>query len=474
MIRSPESARDPAGAVVRYGDRVLRLVHAEGESNANAYLSSAAIQRHREQASCVATTVLPRNDWPSFDDTEDVALVLEHERVWFPSYPCEWTPGMLRAAALLTLELARDLSLEHRGLKDATPFNVLFQGSRPVFIDALSVEERDPADPFWFAYGQFVRTFVLPLIAARDLGWSIRHCFDGARDGLDPASLYARLSWPQRLGSPARGTVTGPVLLARTGITTALPPIERRRVDPERAQFVLRRILAQLSGAVDAALPRNVTSDWSNYSDPSIHPPEYHAARHACVADALGNARPRRVLDIGTNDGTFAILAASSGAAVVAIDRDEAVVDRAYHTAAAAGANVLSLVVDLTDPTPATGWRNAERTSFLERAAGQFDGVLCLAVLHHLVVGDGLALSEVISLLASLTTDLLLAEFVPASDPWCSKLARGRPLPAERWSEASFEREALRWFRIEQRHTAGLRGRTLFVLRRQSDAPTPL
>jgi len=462
--------RDPAGAVVRQSGRVFRLVAREGEANARTYLASPSVARRCADGSCVPTHVLPQGEWPSVPGAQHAALVLEHEPIDFPSYPYEWSPGMLRAAGVLILELASELSREGAGLKDATPFNVLFRGSRPVFIDALSVEERDQHDPIWFAYGQFVRTFLLPLIAARDLGWTLRRTFTGSRDGLDPATLYARLSWGERLRAPSRGTITGPVLLGKLGLVATVPTIEKRRTEPQRARFVLERIIGQLARALELATTSSGKSEWTGYADPRVHPPEYHASRRDAVAAVLAAHRPRRLLDVGTNDGTFALLAALAGAEVVAIDRDEAVVEQTYQRAAAARSSVLPLVVDLIDPTPATGWRNVERSSFLERATGRFDAVLCLAVLHHLVVGDGLALREVMSLLSSLTTDLLVAEFVPASDVWCAKLARGRPVTEDRWSEAAFEAEAQRWFTIEARHTDGLRGRTLYILHRHTAA----
>ncbi len=62
----------------------------------------------------------------------------EHERIAFPSYPYEWPPEMLSAAGLLTIELAQSAIKESFGLKDASPYNVLFCGSRPVFVDVLS------------------------------------------------------------------------------------------------------------------------------------------------------------------------------------------------------------------------------------------------------------------------------------------------------------------------------------------------
>src|SRR5262249_2646363 len=46
---------------------------------------------------------------------------------------------------------------------------------------------------------------------------------------------------------------------------------------------------------------------------------------------------------------------------------------------------ILPLVVDVADPTPNRGWRGWERKALTER--GKPDLILCLALLHHLVLG---------------------------------------------------------------------------------------
>ena len=78
-------------------------------------------------------------------------------------------------------------------------------GPRPVFVDVLSFEPRDPSNPIWLAQGQFVRTFLLPLLAHRHLGWPLS-ASQIYRDGYEPAQLaealgplhrlYPSLLWP--------------------------------------------------------------------------------------------------------------------------------------------------------------------------------------------------------------------------------------------------------------------------------------
>src|SRR5207249_3979296 len=105
---------------------------------------------------------------------------------------------------------------------------------------------------------------------------------------------------------------------------------------------------------------------------------------------------------------------------------DPAVVGATWRRARAEQLDLLPLVVDLAQPTPATGWDNREWPGFLERARGQFDAVLMLAVLHHLLVTERVPLPAILALAAALTRDLAIIEFVAPEDPMFRRLARGR------------------------------------------------
>lgn len=462
------SLRDPAGYVVRDGERIFRVITKEGEANARAWLESPTIARFRADGRCVNgwDGTLPDRQQLGVD-TQDV-LLWEHEKIDFISYPYEWTSTMVQRAGELTIAMARELLGEHRGLKDATPFNIAFRGCTPIFFDALSVEPRAADNPLWIAYGQFVRTFILPMIAMRDLKWSLRATFLEHPDGLQPDALFHQLSWRRRLRRPTRSKVTLPTLLAQLGVGPTSTESLTRSVPPPQATYILRKAFNRLDRALAAAAPKPRTSHWVRYRDESVHAESYHAARAQLVERVLAAQRPKRVLDIGTNDGRYALLAAKSGALVVAIDRDEAVVDVAFRNAERARANVLPLVVDIANPSPGTGWQNTERPSFFTRARDGFDCVLCLAIIHHLTLGQWLSLDSVAHLLGGLTTQLLIAEFVPADDPYSIQLAAGRTITPERWSVNAFEAAFSRRFRIEERHPVGTGTRVVYVLRRAS------
>ena len=126
--------------------------------------------------------------------------------------------------------------------------------------------------------------------------------------------------------------------------------------------------------------------------------------------------------------GHFSVITARAGTSVVAIDQDPLVIGELWREAAEQELDILALVVDLTRPSPAVGWCNNESQSFLDRARTSFDAVLMLALVHHLMVSERIPLTQILSLAAELTTDLLIVEFVSPGDPMFRRLLRGRVL----------------------------------------------
>src|SRR5262245_40324255 len=120
------------------------------------------------------------------------------------SYPYEWSFGMLRDAALLTLDVQIEAAAAGFTLRDASAFNVLFQGSRPILIDTLSIGPAEAGAP-WIAYRQFCEHFLAPLalMARRDvrLGELLWVHLDGIPLSLASALLPARTRLSPGLGA---------------------------------------------------------------------------------------------------------------------------------------------------------------------------------------------------------------------------------------------------------------------------------
>jgi SAM-dependent methyltransferase len=435
---SHSTFRDPAGSVEVRPDGAYRRVHAPFDEEILAFLATALSEQMVAQGRLIGSEVVSQRG--------DETLVLRHPRVSFQSYPWEWAPSLWLAAAELTLTMCLELLEQGWTLKDATPLNVLFRGVEPVFVDVLSIERADPHQPIWLAYGQFVRTFLLPMLAHARLGWPLQAAMT-RRDGVEPEEIYAALGWVARLQQPALSAVTMPSLLGGNkklaGKQLAAGGAASRAVkDPELARHILRKTLRGLLSQMRKVTPKHHASTWSDYAETAVHYSDAdHGRKRSFVMEALVEAKPVRVLDVGCNTGVYSNLAAEAGAEVVAIDTDLQAVDRLCSSLKESRKNILPLCVDLAHPSPAIGWENRESASFLNRCHGHFDTVMMLAVLHHLLLRNQIPLGQIAALCAGLTTRHLIVEWVPQADVKFQELLRGREAIYTHITEAAF-REA--------------------------------
>ena len=428
---SPSSTfRDPAGSVEIRSDGAYRSIRSPFDAEILAFLELPLASELVASGRLVASEIIEGG-------ADGELLVLRHPRVSFQSYPWEWAPALWLAAAELTLNLCSDLVKEGWLLKDATPLNVLFKGIEPVFVDVLSIERATPELPIWMAYGQFVRTFLLPMLAHSRLGWPLQVTLT-RRDGYEPEEIFAALSWPARLRQPALSAVTLPSLLA--GKAKGNSSLAARRVkDPDLAKQIILKTLKDLLTRMRQVTPAHRSSTWTDYAETATHYSEDdHSRKRAFVTDALAASKPSRVLDVGCNTGVYSVLAADAGAEVVSIDTDLQTVDRLCAKLKGSGKNILPLCVDLAYPTPAVGWENSETASFLSRCSGHFDTVMMLAVIHHLLLHSQIPMDRIALLCSNLTTENLILEWVPPIDIKFKEILRGRDNLYAHITEASF------------------------------------
>lgn len=446
------SFRDPAGYLFCDGKRILRRVRPESVTILEKFLQTKTALDASNRGRLVRSIRVDQE-------------VFEHERIPFPSYPYEWSPEMLYSAASLTLELARNALEEGFGIKDATPYNVLFRGSAPVFVDVLSFEPRDPLECVWAPYGQFGRTFLLPLLVHDEFGVPLRSIFTNQRDGLEPEAVYRWAAGWRRFTPQFLTLVSIPHWLSgRVNESTYSP---RAAQSSEQSRFILERILKTCNRHLESLAPKPRHSTWSDYRQKSLYNADQWAQKEAFVREAIAIAHPRDVLDVGANEGHFSFLAAQGGASVIAIDTDPAVAGAIWRSATENHLDILPLVVDLTRPSPAIGWRNRECVSFIDRARAAFDLVMLLAVLHHLLVTERIPLEEIFELLHEITREYALIEFVGPEDAMFRRIVRGRAHLYSHLTQSRFEAAALRWFELVKSAQINGLNRCLYLFRRR-------
>lgn len=457
--------RDPAGQLRLTHDCALRRIHPAAWEETQAFLASPLRAALEQSGDLIASKIASAGDHACIAAGE---FWLEHPRVDPISYPWEWTAAQWRAAAELTLRVASKAVAAGWTLKDATPLNIVFAGPHPVLVDVLSFERRDPHATVWLAYGQFVRTFLLPLVAAKYLSWPLQATLF-SRDGYEPRDIYKALPRRQRINPALFDVVTLATLFERRGGMTAEAKKMPTASDPDLAKHILQKRMARLGKQIRHTASAPNRSQWSDYTQLAHHyQPVDVEQKQKFVREAMERCRPQAVLDIGANTGRYSQIAAEAGARVVALDSDAAALERLREMAARERLPITALVANIARPTPAAGWRNREHLSLLDRLTGKFDLVLMLAVIHHLILRDQLPLEHIAELAASLTRRWLLVEWVPPSDPMYQEWLRGRDDLYGNLSEEDLMRGFSPFFAVADRLELS-NGRVLFLLERTAE-----
>ena len=355
-------------------------------------------------------------------------------------------------------------------MKDATPYNILFRGPNGMFIDILSVEKRTPTDPTWLPYAQCVRSFLLPLLVDKYFGVSPDQSLVRRRDGLEPEEVYRMCGVFRKWLYPFIILVSIPKWLgSKDKLADGSIYRKRRLRNSKKAKFIFESQIRWLRRLLTNLEPKPGKSRrWSNYiaADNNYSEAQF-ASKEDFVQGVMDEFRPDGVLEIGCNNGHFSAIAARNGARVVAIDTDPVLVGDVWRWARSEGLDILPLVIDITRPSPAIGWRDQECPLFLDRARGAFDAVLMLAVIHHLLVTERIPLPEIIDLAAELTRDILIIEFIDPADSMFRRMVRGRGALFTGMTREFFETICRRHFEIVRSRHIDESRRYLYLLRKK-------
>lgn len=448
------SFRDPCGCVIRRDGTIFRLVHP-------VYFDE---YRHLMDSGLYNTLVdeglLIRHEEVGMETQSDLteSLVIRPEKVPFISYPYEWSFSQMKDAALLSLRIQRTAMEHGMSLKDCSAYNVQFHKGRPVFIDTLSFERYKDGGP-WVAYRQFCQHFLAPLalMSMRDvrLGKLARLYIDGIQ--LDLASSLLPFRSKLNLG-----------LLMHIHMHAGFQgKYDGRQVDKAKQRAMPRQAVLNLVSHLESTV-RGLSwsaggTEWADYYDDTNYSQEGFSHKRSIVKGYLERIGPESVWDMGANNGSFSMLASEMGVPAVAFDIDPAAVELNYRESVKRGdVFMLPLLLDLTNPSPALGWANSERSSILER--GPADCVMALALIHHLAIGNNLPFGHIAEFMARCGRHLII-EFVPKSDSQVQRLLVVREDIFGDYSIPAFEEEFSGYFDIVE--TAGIKDseRVLYLMK---------
>jgi hypothetical protein len=173
------SFRDSSGQIVYNNGQVYRLIYESYQDEFDSFISSGLyasllaedkiIPHQRKELSELQLS-------PDSISKPRISSVLQVRKIRFISYPYEWCFEQLREAAILTLDIQLKALTFGFTLKDATAFNIQYEGNKPIFIDSLSFENTQKAVPgrptgsfasIFSHHSYFGRTVILTLINYR-------------------------------------------------------------------------------------------------------------------------------------------------------------------------------------------------------------------------------------------------------------------------------------------------------------------
>jgi len=456
-VQIPGSFRDPAGRVFQVGDRIFRAIAECAARDYEQVRDAGLLERLADDG--LLTAVAEVDPAILGEAGQDASYVIEHPRIPFITFPYEWSFSALKAAARLHLELHLRLIEHDMTLSDASAYNIQFIGPKPTFIDTLSLRPYRDGE-YWLGHRQFCDQFLNPLLLRACIGMPHNAWYRGSLEGISSTELSRILPFRSKLSWRIASQVVLPAKLQRRAVEKADGGLAKM---PERglSKPAFKAMLSQLLRWIETMIPADVGKTvWQDYAQThSYNDPEEQAKRDMVEA-FVKETKPALLFDFGCNSGAYSALALSSGAgSVIGFDMDQGALERAFARALADDLTFLPLYLDAANPSPAQGWRQAERPGLADR--GPANALLALAFVHHLAIARNIPLDQLLAWLTSLAPTGVI-EFVPKNDPTVQCMLALRQDIFSGYNVSNFAASLSRHARIVQRTVVSATGRELF------------
>lgn len=170
----------------------------------------------------------------------------------------------------------------------------------------------------------------------------------------------------------------------------------------------LKQMLQSMRNWIEKLRPADTGETvWQNYANQHSYRDDEVKQKEAFIADFVTSNTPSMVWAIGCNTGDYLKVA----------------LEHAFTRAREEKLNLTPLFLDATNPAPNQGWAEEERKGMAARKAA--DGVMALAVVHHLAITRNIPLDRVVGWLMDMAP-VGVIEFVPKQDAMVQELLRLR------------------------------------------------
>ena len=449
----PSSFRDPSGFIFEKEKILYRQVNKVFKEHFDFFISSGFYEKLVKLQLLIPHETIQEN----LTAGHDWYLTLKPERIEFISYAWEWSFDMLKDAALLTLRLAKEATASGMVLKDATPYNIQWHKGKLIFIDTLSFEKYDTDEP-WIAYRQFCENFLAPLLLMHYRKNSLQPLLLAYPEGI-PLSI-AKSLLPGR-SKFSLHTYLHIHLHAHVAKRKNLTATSKTKFSNQK----FLNLISSLEILINKLRSPEQSTAWSAYYDEAAQRNDYLEQKKKIIVQWLDSLPEiKTAADLGANDGEFSRLLSSRNIHTITADADPYCINKLYNQVKAGGEkNIQPLIVDLTNPSPAMGVNNEERTSFLSRL--HVDLVLALALVHHLAIAKNIPFEMIADFFQKISRALII-EFVPENDEKVQLMLAGKKDIYRAYMEENFEKAFGKYFKVAKKESITGSGRTLYLMTR--------
>ena len=402
------SFRDPSGYIFYEGDTLRRVINP---------IYFPQYQKLRDSGffkTLIKNELLIPHEETSVSDEK---IIITPEKIPFITNPYEWGFEQYKQAALLTLKIQKYALSKGFILKDASAYNVTFHKGKPVFIDTLSFDFYEENTP-WRAYKQFITHFFGPLVLAKYHGSEILKMMQTHIDGI-PVKLIASLL-------PAK-TKLSSILYTNIHL---LAKMENKHSEDYKAETKITKLSKKAQNNILEILFDNIKkmetkekSEWGDYYSKTNYNEEAFNNKRELIRKWVLKIEPKKLIDVGGNDGTFARTVNDEVEQIIVTDIDSNAVDYNYHQVRENNeTNMLPFVCDVLQPAPGIGFNNTERESLLIRLKSYApDVTMALALIHHMTLSGNIPFKRSAQFFASFSKNLII-EFPTREDSWVESL----------------------------------------------------
>ena len=425
IFLEPSSYRSKNSSVYIGDNYVFRKVNRIKEEEIKLFINSDFFKKNKNKL--IETKILKDEEIKKFElqnfANTNQYLWLQHKKLNQITYPYEWCFEQLKDAAIFHLELNIEAIENNFQLSDATAYNIQFFNQKPIFIDITSFEKLKK-NSYWSGYKQFCEQFYGPLLLSSKANLEHFNIYKGNFNGIDLKIISKCLPFTSWFNFRILANIHFHSYLNEKNDSQSHLAIKNKKIRGLSKNAYLN-ILKGLMNEIKKLKLKNKTY-WSNYAKNTSYTNDDILKKKQIVKKFINDNNISSLCDVGCNTGEYSVSAFEAGVKnIVGLDLDGYSLNLSYNNLTKKNFDFTPLYFDIANPTPNLGWRLEERKSFHKRFNSKFDGLICLAVIHHVCIAKNVPEDQFIDFLLSLSKNILL-EFIPKKDMMVKNLLKLR------------------------------------------------